>query len=48
MGLGHSVGINKCVVSPSGLKIVSVGQDGSIMVWKTPEEVLLAKSAESE
>lgn len=41
-GYGHSLGINKAVVSPSGLKIISVGKDGAIFVWKMPEEVLLA------
>lgn len=40
-GLGHSSGINRCIISPSQLKILSVGKDGSIFVWKMPENVLL-------
>mmetsp|Transcript_63102 Transcript_63102/g.136613 ORF Transcript_63102/g.136613 Transcript_63102/m.136613 type:complete len:90 (+) Transcript_63102:1549-1818(+) len=42
-GYGHSLGINRCVIAPSQLKIISVGKDGAIMVWKMPEDVLLAK-----
>lgn len=41
-GFGHSLGINKAVIAPSQLKIISVGKDGSILVWKMPEDVLLA------
>lgn len=40
------MGINRCVIAPSQLKIISVGKDGSIMVWKMPEEVLLGKVQE--
>lgn len=45
-GFGHSLGINRAVVSPNQLKIISVGKDGAIMVWKMPEDVLLTANKE--
>ena len=43
-GIGHSGSIQKMVISPDQKSIVSVGSEGAIFIWKTPEEVLNAKA----
>ena len=39
IGHGHSSDIAKVVISPDQKKIVSVGTDGAIFIWKQPFEV---------
>lgn len=34
VGLAHSCSISKVRVSPDGQKIITVGDDGAIMIWK--------------
>ena len=43
LGFGHSNGINKVAISPNQEFIISVGCDGSIFFWETPEEISCAK-----
>lgn len=39
-GEGHAGTINRIMISPDQKTIVSVGSEGAIIVWKTPEECL--------
>jgi len=34
IGVGHSSGITKVKVSPDGQRVVSVGEEGAVMIWK--------------
>jgi len=34
LGLGHSGGVTAAKFSPDGQRVVSVGEEGTIMVWK--------------
>ena len=38
IGLGHSGNITKCVFSPDGAFVVSVGDEGSVYIWKVEEQ----------
>jgi WD40 repeat protein len=33
LGEGHSGGVNMVKIAPGGAKVVSVGQEGGIMIW---------------
>lgn len=43
-GIGHSGTITRIKYSPNQKFIVSVGSEGAIFIWHTPEEVLEAKA----
>jgi WD40 repeat protein len=45
-GIGHSGGISKIAISPDQKFIVSVGAEGAIFMWHTPERVLAGASEE--
>lgn len=36
--------VNRCLISPDQLTVLSVGSEGAIFIWKVPEDVLLAKA----
>lgn len=38
-GIGHSSAINRSIISPDQKNIVTIGNDGSIIVWNVPEEL---------
>ena len=46
-GVGHSGSITRIKFSPNQKYIVSVGSEGAIFIWHTPQDVLEAK-ADSE
>lgn len=37
IGLGHSTNITKVKISPDGKRIVSVSDEGAVMIWKVPQ-----------
>mmetsp|Transcript_26776 Transcript_26776/g.67610 ORF Transcript_26776/g.67610 Transcript_26776/m.67610 type:complete len:172 (+) Transcript_26776:414-929(+) len=37
IGIGHSGGVSKVVVSPDQKNIISVGDEGAILIWNIPE-----------
>ena len=37
VGKAHSGGVTKVVVAPGGKNILSVGTEGSICIWRTPD-----------
>lgn len=37
IGLGHSTNIAKVKISPDGKRVVSVSEEGAVMIWKVPE-----------
>jgi WD40 repeat protein len=43
-GIGHSGNISRIAVSPDQSFIVTVGTEGAIFMWHTPEKVLQAKA----
>jgi len=43
-GVGHSGAITKIAIAPNQKFIVSVGSEGSIFMWHTPEKVMRAKN----
>ena len=43
-GIGHSGGISKVAISPDHKFIVSVGTEGAIFMWHTPEAVQRTKA----
>ena len=43
-GIGHSGAIQKLVISPDQKWIVSVGSEGAVFIWKTPEDVINSKA----
>ena len=43
-GIGHSGGITKVAMSPDQSFIVSVGSEGAIFMWHTPDSCLLYTS----
>ena len=43
-GIGHSGAITKLIISPDQKWIVSVGAEGAIFIWSTPQDVLNAKA----
>lgn len=47
-GIGHSGGISKIAMSPDQKFIVSVGAEGAIFMWHTPERVLLGSGEEEQ
>jgi len=38
-GIGHSGAVVKVVIAPDQRTIISVGDEGAIFIWKTPEDV---------
>lgn len=44
IGLGHSGAITKIAFAPDQRTIISVGADGAIFIWRTPEEVVAARA----
>lgn len=46
-GTGHSGSITKVAISPDTRTVISVGTDGAVFLWRTPENVLNAR-AENE
>lgn len=42
-GIGHSGAIQKIAIAPNGKFIVTVGSEGAIFMWHTPESVQNAK-----
>uniref|UniRef100_A0A0G4HQM4 Cilia- and flagella-associated protein 52 n=1 Tax=Chromera velia CCMP2878 TaxID=1169474 RepID=A0A0G4HQM4_9ALVE len=47
-GVGHSAGVNFVSVSPDQSTVVSVGKEGAVMIWRTPDDVFSAATAEEE
>jgi len=43
-GIGHAGSITKIIISPDQKWIVTVGSEGAIFIWKTPEIVLNSKA----
>ena len=43
-GVGHSSKVNKVVFSPDQRLLLSVGEEGAILLWNTPEDVLSASN----
>ena len=43
-GLGHSGNITGIAISPDQKSIVSVGTEGAIFIWATPDKVLKARA----
>lgn len=43
-GIGHSGGVTKVAISPDQSFIVSVGSEGAIFLWHTPERVQASKA----
>ena len=37
VGIGHSGTVTKVVVSPDQRNVVSVGDEGAILIWNIPE-----------
>ncbi|CUG89220.1 WD40 repeat-containing protein, putative [Bodo saltans] len=37
IGLGHSTNISKVKIAPDGKRVVSVSEEGAVMVWRVPE-----------
>jgi WD40 repeat protein len=47
IGAAHSLAVNCVAISPDQQSIVSVGQDGAIFIWGTPDEAYAAMTDES-
>ena len=47
-GIGHSGDIMKIVVSPDQKTMVSVGTEGAIFVWHTPQVMVEGKKEQEE
>jgi len=44
VGVGHSGAITKIIFSPDQKSMLSVGDEGAIFIWRTPEEVVNARA----
>ena len=48
VGRGHAANVTTCCYTPCGKMVITGGADGSIFIWRVPEEFMASKGGGNE